>query len=90
MEPFVRDAVRFRVALLGSGGPSAAVAGWPAAPQPVQLVAGVPMEEEVVAAELDILDSELELEAYICNKHVGTQQKCCRYLTTALCLSGAR
>ena len=70
MEPFVRDAVRFCVALLGSGGPSAAVPGWPAALQPVQLVAAVPVEEEVVAAELDILDSELELEAYICNKHV--------------------
>ena len=73
MEPFVRDAVRVRVALLGSGGPSAAISGWPEAPQPLQLVAAVPVEEEVVAAELDILDSELELEAYICNKQARKQ-----------------
>ena len=34
------------------------------------LVAGLPAEEEVVAAEIDILDAELDLEAYICNVHV--------------------
>ncbi|KAK9846551.1 hypothetical protein WJX81_006432 [Elliptochloris bilobata] len=77
VEPFVRDAVRFRLALLGSGGAGAAaedaggagdVTGWRAS-NPVGLVAAVPTQEELVAAEHDILDAELELEAYICKKH---------------------
>jgi len=37
---------------------------------PGVLVAALPAEEEVVAAELDILDAALELEAYVCNVHV--------------------
>jgi hypothetical protein len=99
VEPYMRDAVHFRVAVFGAPGAAAAgdvpgggavgggageaaggagedaaggsgrMAGGRAA-GPGVLVAALPAEEEVVAAELDILDAALELEAYVCNVHV--------------------
>lgn len=84
----MRNAVRFRVALLGAdgaGAPSSSGSGsvgdgaehgggapheTPGRQGPGVLLAAVPAEEEVVAAEYDILDAELELEAYICKVHV--------------------
>ncbi len=52
-----------------AGGEGGRAAGGRAA-GPGVLVAALPAEEEVVAAELDILDAALELEAYVCNVHV--------------------